>query len=136
MAAGPTRRARTVELQITPGLKANADSNLLRIALENLLRNAWKFTAKTDNARIEVGCNDAVDPNEIFVRDNGAGFDMKESEALFEPFRRLHDTTEFPGSGVGLATVARIVERHGGRIWAEGEISKGASFTFTLPPAP
>jgi len=103
--------------------------------LDNLLGNAWKFTSKQPAARIEVGRGEAGDAITYHVRDNGAGFDMALADKLFAPFKRLHIASEFAGTGVGLATVQRIVRRHGGRIWAESAPSRGATFHFTLPPA-
>ena len=107
-----------------------SDPNLIRVALENLLGNAWKFTSKRERARIEFGKNDGA----YFVRDNGAGFDPAYKAKLFGAFQRLHHATDFSGTGIGLATVQRIVRRHGGQIWAEGEPDKGAAFHFTLHP--
>jgi light-regulated signal transduction histidine kinase (bacteriophytochrome) len=104
----------------------------LNIALENLIGNAWKFTSKNLNAKIEVGKTRKDDKDVFFVRDNGAGFDMKYSDKLFIPFQRLHSDDEFPGIGIGLGIVSRIIHRHGGSIWAEGEVGKGAIFYFTL----
>ena len=101
--------------------------------LENLIGNAWKFTAKQDQPRIEVG-RDSAASRVLFVRDNGAGFDMAQADRLFGAFQRLHSEAEFEGTGIGLATVQRIVRRHGGRIWAEGEPGKGATFHFTFEP--
>ncbi|MBV9390000.1 MAG: histidine kinase, partial [Chroococcidiopsidaceae cyanobacterium CP_BM_ER_R8_30] len=114
-----------------------------KIALENLLSNSWKYTSKKTNARIELGLlNSQVAipklpprlPNSIvyFIRDNGAGFDMSHADKLFNPFQRLHRETEFEGTGIGLATVQRIIRRHGGQIWAEGTPEQGATFYFTL----
>lgn len=120
---------RVVEVEIAPGLSAKADPALTRVVLENLLRNAWKFTSRQENARIEVGHRDA---GGFFVRDNGAGFDPGQSGRLFRPFNRLHSTRDFPGSGVGLATVHRVIARHGGAISAEGSPGRGATFRFTL----
>jgi signal transduction histidine kinase len=125
---------RSVELVIHNGLRAVGDMVLLRAVLTNLLGNAWKFTSKCTNARVEVGkTSDGAGGTAFFVRDNGAGFDMKSAEQLFGAFRRLHRQEEFPGTGVGLATVQRIIARHGGRIWAESHPGQGATFFFTLP---
>ena len=110
------------------------DRQLIRVLLENLLGNAWKFTGKRDGARIELGCAPGEDGAPVYlVRDNGAGFDMKHAPKLFTPFQRLHTATQFQGTGIGLATVHRIVQRHGGRIWAEAAVDQGATFYFTLP---
>ena len=119
---------RRVEAIVADGLAATADSRLVTVVLENLLGNAWKFTSKQPAARIEVGKNDGA----FFVRDNGAGFDLKYADKLFTPFQRMHADTEFPGTGIGLATVKRVVARHGGRIWAESSPGQGAAFFFTL----
>ncbi|MBI3332681.1 MAG: PAS domain-containing protein [Candidatus Omnitrophica bacterium] len=124
---------RQVEFAITPGLVVQADGRLLRIMLGNLLGNAWKFTGKHPRALIEFGFIRQDGKPIYFVRDDGAGFDMAYVERLFAPFQRLHSETEFPGTGIGLETVARIVRRHGGRIWAEGKVEEGATFYFTLP---
>jgi len=123
---------RDVEWAIEPRLQARADGGLARVVFENLLGNAWKFTSKRSGARIEVGA--AGDG--FFVRDNGAGFDPALGERLFQPFQRLHSEAEFSGSGIGLATVARIVRRHGGTIVATGEAGKGATFTFRFEGTP
>lgn len=127
---------RDVTFVIERGLKAQGDRVLLETALENLLGNAWKFTNKKAHARIELGVQ--VDSGEtvFFVRDNGAGFEMAYIEKLFGAFQRLHDTNEFPGTGVGLAIVQRVMQRHGGRAWAEGSVGEGATFYFALPAAP
>ena len=116
---------------IAPDLIVEGDRQLLRVMLENLLGNAWKFTSKRADARIEFGVQQDHQPA-YFVRDNGAGFDMRYADKLFGAFQRLHDGSEFPGSGVGLASVQRIVNRHGGRIWAESTVGKGATFYFLL----
>jgi signal transduction histidine kinase len=104
--------------------------------MENLLGNAWKFSAQQAQARISVGHQtDAAGLAVLFVRDNGAGFDMARADKLFRPFQRLHSVSEFPGTGIGLATVNRVIERHGGRVWSEAEPGLGATFFFTLPEA-
>ncbi|HVY08390.1 MAG TPA: response regulator [Burkholderiales bacterium] len=125
--------ARKVEIGITNDLVVEADTRLMRIALDNLLGNAWKFTSKTASPRIEFSSERQGEETVFYVRDNGSGFDMKYASNLFSPFRRLHSEAEFSGTGVGLATVHRVVDRHGGRIWATGEIDKGATMFFTLP---
>jgi len=124
---------RKVELRIAERLPAEADSRLMRVAFDNLLGNAWKFTAKVPAGQIEIGAEQKQGGTVFFVRDNGAGFDMSYAENLFRPFQRLHSESEFPGTGIGLATVHRIIERHGGRIWAEGAVGHGATFYFTIP---
>ncbi len=125
---------RQVTLHIESGLMAHGDERLLRVVMENLLGNAWKFSAQRAQAEIKVGqTSDAAGEQVFFVRDNGAGFDMAYVDKLFEPFQRLHGVSEFPGTGIGLATVRRVIERHGGRIWAESSPGKGACFFFTLP---
>ena len=124
--------ARRVEVVVHEGLEATADPSLTRILLENLIGNAWKFTARREVAHIEVGRADADEAGAYFVRDDGAGFDQRYANRLFNAFERLHDDTEFGGTGIGLATVQRLVERHGGRVWAEGAVGEGATFYFTL----
>jgi two-component system, NtrC family, sensor kinase len=124
---------RSVDVIVRPGLVAHADGKLLRIALENLLGNAWKFTSRRAHGRIEVGVDGDHGEPVFFVRDDGAGFDAAYASRLFAPFQRLHSEAEFKGTGIGLATVLRIIERHGGRIWAESAIGDGATFYFTLP---
>lgn len=125
---------RQVECHVQPGLVAQADSRLMRVVLENLLGNAWKFTSQRPLGVITVGkVADASGLPVVFVSDNGAGFDMAYSDKLFMAFQRLHTAAEFPGSGVGLATVSRVIGRHGGKLWAEAAIGKGATFFFTLP---
>jgi PAS domain S-box-containing protein len=123
---------RSVEVVVAPDLFADADPQLARALLENLLGNAWKFTGKTAAPRIEVGADEQDGACVFFVRDNGAGFDSAHAGKLFTPFQRLHKVIEFPGTGIGLATAQRIVHRHGGRIWAEGRVGAGATFHFTL----
>jgi two-component system, NtrC family, sensor kinase len=127
--------ARTVLERVEEGLTTDADSHLMRVAFENLLGNAWKFTAKVANAEIQVGAAHGDRGPSFFVRDNGAGFNMEYSEKLFRPFSRLHRERDFPGTGIGLATVYRVIDRHGGRVWAEAEVGRGATFYFTIPPA-
>jgi light-regulated signal transduction histidine kinase (bacteriophytochrome) len=123
---------RQVTLRIAEGVSAEGDMRLLRVVLENLLGNAWKFTSKHATACIEFGVTTAHGVPAYFVRDDGAGFDQAYSSKLFGAFQRLHGMTEFSGTGIGLATVARIVQRHGGHVWAEGALEKGATFYFTL----
>jgi signal transduction histidine kinase len=123
--------ARSVEIAIESGLRASGDPALLAVALENLLGNAWKFTAHRSAPRIEFGRSDEAELP-FFVRDNGAGFSAAHAAKLFQPFQRLHSEREFEGTGIGLATVQRIVARHGGRIWAQSEPDGGATFWFTL----
>jgi two-component system sensor histidine kinase/response regulator len=123
---------RTVEIKVRPGVVVAGDGQLLRIALQNLLENAWKFTSKQAESRIEFGVTQASGEPTYFVRDNGAGFDMTYADRLFGPFQRLHAQGEFAGSGIGLATVQRIIHRHGGQVWAEGLVGQGATIQFTL----
>ncbi|HVR37062.1 MAG TPA: ATP-binding protein, partial [Methylomirabilota bacterium] len=127
---------REVECVIAPDLRVRGDLNLLRIALDNLLRNAWKFTQKHPLSRIEVGAAEQEGETVCFVRDNGAGFDMAYVNKLFGAFQRLHSEAEFEGTGIGLAIVQRVILRHGGRIWAEGGVDEGATFYFLLPKTP
>jgi signal transduction histidine kinase len=134
---------RKVEFIVPAATRVYADDRLLRIVIDNLLRNAWKYTSHHDRARIEFGelvSKDKKDSNNdqivYFVKDDGAGFDLRAADRLFHPFQRLHSVAEFPGDGIGLATVQRIIQRHGGEVWAEGAVEKGATFYFTLrPPA-
>lgn len=119
---------RDVSFEIAAGLVAEGNAGLIKLALENLMGNAWKFTSKNEAATIKFGCEGGT----FFVRDDGAGFEMDYAHKLFGAFQRLHDSEEFEGTGVGLATVARIIHRHGGEVWAEGEVGKGATFFFTL----
>jgi signal transduction histidine kinase len=125
-------RSRAVEFAIADGLRVRGDPGLLRVVLENLLGNAWKFTRKNPAARIELSASDQDGERRFCVRDNGAGFDMTYADKLFRAFQRLHDAAEFPGTGIGLATVQRVIHRHGGRVWADGAVGRGAAFYFTL----
>jgi light-regulated signal transduction histidine kinase (bacteriophytochrome) len=127
-----TDPARSVEVSIEEGLIVHADPGLVEIILSNLLGNAWKFTSKTETARIEFGALKEKGKTVYCVRDNGAGFDPQYAKKMFSPFHRLHHEKEFEGTGIGLAIVERIIRRHGGRIWAEGDVGKGAAFSFTL----
>ena len=120
------------ELLISEKMKGKGDERLLCIALESLLDNEWTFTGKHPHSTIELGVTHNNGKEVYFVRDDGAGFDMAYVDKLFTAFHRLHDIKEFEGTGVGLATVQRIIHRHGGRIWAEGEVEHGATFYFTL----
>jgi light-regulated signal transduction histidine kinase (bacteriophytochrome) len=124
---------REVRWRIEPEVRVHGDLQLLRVAMDNLLSNAWKFTAKRRDAAIEFGVRNLPEHGRVVVvSDNGAGFDMAHAGKLFGAFQRLHRATEFPGTGVGLATVQRIVRRHGGRIWAEAAVEQGATFFFTV----
>jgi len=123
---------RRIRFQIADGIKVNADRNLLQIALNSLLGNAWKHTGKREEAVIEFGVTEVEGKSACFVRDNGAGFDMTHADRLFKPFQPLPGTEEFVTDGIGLATVERIIRRHGGKVWAEGEPDKGATFYFLL----
>lgn len=127
--AHPERNVKTVVQQ---GCHANADKGLMQVVLQNLLRNAWKFTGYKESSRIEFACTQEGAETVYFVRDNGAGFDQRMADKLFKPFQRLHTENEFSGTGIGLATVHRIIARHEGRVWAEGEVGKGATIYFTL----
>ena len=126
----PTRKIHT---HVQAGLRARGDVGLVRILPENLLDNAWKYTRKTDEPDIEVGARWENNRQVFFVRDNGAGFDMAFASKLFAPFQRLHSAQDYVGTGIGLATVSRIVARHGGRVSASAQVDKGAVFEFTLP---
>jgi PAS domain S-box-containing protein len=128
--AAPERRVR---LLIAPNLTARADARMLRIVFENLLSNAWKFVDGQSSAEIEFGVIEGRRVRAFFVRDNGAGFSMEHAQRLFGAFERLHPPGEFPGTGIGLAIVQRIILRHGGRVWAESRVNRGAAFYFTLP---
>ncbi|MEY9930234.1 PAS domain S-box-containing protein [Catenulispora sp. GP43] len=136
LAAADPEAAGSVRISIDDGLAAIGDPALLEIVMRNLVSNAWKFSAKQPEPAIHVGSTEQEGGTVLFVRDNGAGFDMRHADRLFAPFQRLHSATEFAGSGVGLALVARIITRHGGHVWAESEVGKGAAFYFTLPGAP
>ena len=125
-----TDPSRPTEFKVADGLVVNGDFELLRVVLENLIGNAWKYTSKCDHTCIEIGYRANQDAA-YFVRDNGVGFDMQYADKLFGPFQRLHTVEEFDGMGIGLATVARIIDRHGGRVWAEGVPDRGATFYFT-----
>ncbi|HEY7643041.1 MAG TPA: ATP-binding protein [Steroidobacteraceae bacterium] len=127
---------RSVEVLIQPNMAVHGDRRLVGDLFQNLIGNAWKFTSKTGQPRIEIGQSSGGSLATLYIRDNGAGFDMAYEQKLFKPFQRLHGAADFDGSGVGLATVARIIDRHGGRIWAEGKPNEGAVFYFTLPTAP
>jgi light-regulated signal transduction histidine kinase (bacteriophytochrome) len=127
---------RRVDVTIQPRMTVHGDRRLISDLITNVISNAWKFTSKIPSARIEVGQEIEGSMSTLYVRDNGAGFDMQYAPKLFKPFQRLHSPNDFEGSGVGLATVARIVDRHGGRIWAEAKPNEGATFYFTLPTAP
>jgi DNA-binding response OmpR family regulator len=124
---------RDVDVVVAPAMPAQADPRLIRHVLENLLGNAWKFTAHNPQARIEVGTEQLDGMTVYFVRDNGTGFDLGSADKLFSPFQRFHSQAEFPGTGIGLATVHRVIDRHGGRVWADSAIDAGATFRFTLP---
>jgi light-regulated signal transduction histidine kinase (bacteriophytochrome) len=129
-AAAPGRQ---VGSDIATDMEVDSDARLLRIALDNLLGNAWKYSSKVANARIEVGSQVRDGETVYYVRDNGAGFDASRAERVFQPFQRFHAAAEFEGTGIGLATVQRIVMRHGGRVWCESEVGRGSTFYFTLP---
>jgi len=128
-----THPERPVEFRIGEGLEGKADSHLLRVVLDNLIGNAWKFTSKRPSAHIEFGRFSDNGTSAFFVRDDGAGFDPAYADRLFGAFQRLHTASEFPGTGIGLATVQRIIHRHGGRVWAQSSVGQGATFYFTLP---
>jgi PAS domain S-box-containing protein len=123
---------RKVAFEVAQQVTAEADEGLIRIVFQNLIENAWKFTARRDAAEIEFGVRNGNGKPQYFVHDNGTGFDMAYAGKLFGAFQRLHAADEYPGTGIGLATVARIVHRHGGKVWAEGRVNQGATFWFTL----
>ncbi len=123
---------RKVEFAIAPTPEVDADPRLLQLVMDNLLRNAWKYTSRHESARIVFGQRERRGLAAYFVQDDGSGFDPSSADRLFQPFQRLHSSTDFPGEGIGLATVRRIIERHGGQVWAEAEVEKGATFYFTL----
>jgi signal transduction histidine kinase len=127
---------RAVDVSIPPGVTAWGDETLLEVVLSNLIENAFKFTAPRDGARIEFGCVAREGEKIYFVRDNGVGFDPAFAGKLFTPFQRMHRSSDFPGTGIGLATVQRVVSRHGGRVWADAAVDAGATFSFTLSEAP
>jgi signal transduction histidine kinase len=126
---------RLVRFSIARGAQVFADEGLMQVVLENLMGNAWKYTSKQESSEIEFGSTDENGEAVFFVRDNGAGFNPRYADRLFRPFQRLHSQVEFSGTGVGLATAYRIISRHGGKIWATGEVGKGATFYFTVPYA-
>lgn len=123
---------RQADFLLAKDLLALGDEHLLTVLIENLLGNAWKFTQKRDRTVIEFGARERRDGKVFFIQDNGSGFDMTYANKLFKPFQRLHRTEEFPGTGIGLATVKRIIDRHGGRVWIHGEVGKGTTISFTL----
>ena len=127
---------RNVEISVSPGAHAIADEGLILVVLENLIGNAWKYSSKRNPAKIQFGFHEAADEVIFFVQDNGVGFSANYADRLFRPFQRLHSHVDFPGTGVGLATVQRIVTRHGGRVWAEATVDQGAKFSFSLPYKP
>jgi signal transduction histidine kinase len=133
MRTAPNRK---VEFIVPAKLEVYGDAHLLRIAIDNLLRNAWKYTSHHESARIGIGRDQRNGESFYFVRDDGAGFDTRAADRLFQPFQRLHSKADFPGNGIGLATVRRIIQRHGGEIWAEAAVEKGATFYFRIPSPP
>ena len=133
MLAQPQRRVRT---EVAEGVVVSGDASLLRVVMENLLGNAWKYTAKKEEAIIEFGVTEMAGKSVYFIRDNGAGFEMSQEKRLFAAFQRLHTDKDFEGIGIGLYTVRRIIQRHGGEVWAEGRVGMGATFYFTLDCQP
>jgi light-regulated signal transduction histidine kinase (bacteriophytochrome) len=128
-AEDPDRKA---EFVIAQNLQAKCDPHLVQVALQNLIGNSWKFSSKQEQTHIEIGYNNSNGSSSFFITDNGAGFDPAHADRLFGAFQRLHSVSEFPGTGIGLATVQRIINRHGGKIWAKAEVDRGATFYFTL----
>jgi signal transduction histidine kinase len=124
--------SRYIEIEIEPGIQARGDASLLDIALQNLVNNSWKYTSKKSHPKIRFGTTTVDGETAYYIKDNGVGFDVRYSEKLFGPFQRLHGIDEFPGTGIGLATVKRIVDRHGGHVWANSKVDKGTTFYFTL----
>jgi light-regulated signal transduction histidine kinase (bacteriophytochrome) len=123
---------RVVDVVVAPDVTVLGDESLLKILMANLINNAWKYSSRAGRARVEFGVEREGPSPVYFVRDNGTGFDMTDADSLFRVFSRLHDPTQFSGCGIGLATAQRIIARHGGRIWAEGAVGRGATFYFTL----
>ena len=128
-----TQPQRQIEVRIAPDLQVIADPSLMRIALENLFGNAWKFTSKNPSPALEFDVTKRDSETIYLVHDNGVGFDMAYADKLFVPFQRLHHSDEFEGSGIGLATVQRIIHRHGGRVWADSAVGQGTTIYFTVP---
>src|SRR6185436_18495870 len=128
--------SRNVEFRIEEGLVVDGDEHLLHAVLENLMSNAFKFTSKRDDAWVKIGSMVEGERRAYFVKDNGAGFDPAQAAKMFTAFQRLHSSSEFEGTGIGLATVKRIIEKHGGTIWADGQVNRGATFYFTLAVGP
>jgi len=124
--------SRNVQISISDGLRVLADRILINMVLSNLLGNAWKFTSKQEKAHITFGSEGHNDKTVFYINDNGVGFDLNHAKKMFEPFYRLHSADEFEGTGIGLAIVERIIRRHGGKVWAKGEVGKGATVFFTL----
>ena len=127
------QNSRQVRFVVAKCAHVIADDGLMQVVLENLLGNAWKYTSRSGSAEIEFGCIEEETGTIYVVRDNGAGFNPRYADRLFRPFQRLHSQSEFTGTGVGLATAYRIINRHGGKIWAKGNVDQGATFLFTLP---
>jgi light-regulated signal transduction histidine kinase (bacteriophytochrome) len=127
---------RNVDVIIQPDVVVTGDSQLLKVLICNLVSNSWKYSSKKDRTKIEFGVMPSEQSPVYFIRDHGAGFDMKDADKLFRVFTRLHDPTQFSGNGIGLATVQRVIARHGGRVWADGVLGSGATFFFTLAPEP